>query len=90
MGQRLYLAGCIGLHVNTDYMEYICFHQRGDIFILKGSLLRSSVSATENDLNTLLAKAWASIDWLLVIWKSDLIDKIKRSCFQAAVMSVLL
>ena len=32
-------------------------------------------------LNTRLAKAWTSINRLLVIWKSDLTDKIKRSFF---------
>ena len=37
-----------------------------------------------------LAKAWAAIDRLSVIWKSDLTDKMKRSFFQAAVVSILL
>ena len=36
------------------------------------------------------AKAWTAIDRLLVIWKSDLADQMKRSFFQAAVMSILL
>ena len=53
-------------------------------------LLRSSVSSTENDINTRLAKAWTAIDRLSVIWKSDLAIKIKRSFFQAVVMSILL
>ena len=35
-------------------------------------------------------KAWTATDRLSVIWKSDLSDKINRSFFQAAVMSVLL
>ena len=51
---------------------------------------RSSVSSTERDINTRLAKAWIAIDRLLVIWTSDLTDKIKRSFFQAAVVSNLL
>ena len=34
--------------------------------------------------------AWIAIDRLSVIWKSDLTDKIKRSFFQAAVVSILL
>ena len=29
-------AGGIGLHVNTDKIEYMCFYQRGDISTLKG------------------------------------------------------
>ena len=37
-----------------------------------------------------LAKAWTANDTLSVIWKSDLSDKMKRSFFQAAVVSMLL
>ena len=29
-------AGGIGLHVNADKTEYMCFNQRGDISTLKG------------------------------------------------------
>ena len=87
-------AGCIGLHVNPDKTEYMHFNQSGDISTLNvGSLklvdkftyLGSSISSTENDINTRLAKAWTAIDWLSVIWKSDLVDKMKRNFFQAAV-----
>ena len=35
-------------------------------------------------------KTWTAIDKLLVIWKSDLTNKMKRSFFQAAVVSILL
>ena len=75
------------------------FNQTGDISTLNGSPLKlvdkftylgRSVSSTETDINTRLAKAWAAIDWLSVIWKSDLTDKLKRSFFQAAVVSILL
>ena len=81
-------AAGIGLHVNAHNTEYMCFNQRGDIATLNGiplkqvdkfTYLESSVSSTETDINTRLAKAWAAIDWLLVIWKSDLTDKMKRS-----------
>ena len=51
---------------------------------------RSSVSLSETDINTRLAKAWAAIYRLSVIWKSNLTDKMKHSFFQAAVMSILL
>ena len=37
-----------------------------------------------------LAKAWAAIDRLSIIWKSDLSDKIKWDFFLAAVVSILL
>ena len=69
-------AGGIGLNVNTDKTEYMCFNQRGNISTLNsGSLklvnkftyLGSSVSSTENDINTPLAKAWIAINMLLVI-----------------------
>ena len=36
-----------------------------------------------------LTKAWAAINRLSIIWKSDLTDKIKRSFFQTAVVSIL-
>ena len=89
----------ISLHVNADKTDYMCFNQRGDIFTLKDGPLKlvdkfiylgSSVSSTENDINTRLATAWRAVDRLLVIWKSDLTDKIKRSFFEAAVVSILL
>ena len=77
----------------------MCFNQTGDISTLNGSSLKlvdkltylgSSVSLTETDINMWLAKAWTAIDRLSVIWKSDLTDKMKRSFFQAAVVSILL
>ena len=78
-------AGSIGLHVNADKTEYMCFNQRGDISTQKGgslklvdkfTYLQSSVLSTENDSNIWWAKAWTAIDRLSVIWRSDLIDKI--------------
>ena len=88
-------AAGIGFHINAHKMEYMCFNQTGDISTLNSSPLKlvdkfSSVSSTETDINMRLAKAWAAIDKLSVIWKSDLTDKMKRSFFQAAVVSILL
>ena len=86
-------AGGIDLHVNADKAEYMCFNQRGNITTLKSDLLKlvdmftylgSSVSSTENDINARLGKAWTAISWLVVIWKSDLTDKIKRSFFPSS------
>ena len=37
-----------------------------------------------------LTKTWTAIDKLSIIWKLDLTDKMKRSFFQAAVVSILL
>ena len=89
----------IGLHVNAHKTEYMCFNQSGDISTLnhcslklveKFTYLRSSVSSTETDINTQLTKPWTTINRLSVIWKSDLINKIKRSLLQAAVVLILL
>ena len=89
----------IGLHVNAHKTEYMSFNQTGDIFTLGSSSLQlvdkftylgSSVSSTEKDIDTRLAKAWTAIYRLSVIWKSDLIDKMKLSFFRAAVVSILL
>ena len=89
----------IGLYVNAHKMEYIYFNQRGDISTLNGSSLKlvdkftylgSSVSSTETDINTWLAKAWTVIDRLSVIWKSDLTNKMKCNFFQAVIVWVLL
>ena len=41
-------------------------------------------------IDTWLTKVWTAIDRLSIIWKSDLTDKMKRSFFQAAVVSILL
>ena len=79
-------AGAIGLHMDADKTEYICFNQNGDISTLNsGSLklvdkftyLESSLSSTENDINTRLVKAWTAIERLSVIWK---FDKMQQSC----------
>ena len=77
----------------------MCFNQTSDISTLNGSSLKlvdkftylgSSVSSTETDINTQLAKTWTATDRLSVIWKSDLTNKINRSFFQAVFVSILL
>ena len=77
----------------------MCFNQTGDVSTLDGTSLKlvekfihlgSSVSSTEKNIDTRLTKAWTAIDKLSIIWKSDLIDKMKRSFSQAAVISILL
>ena len=49
-----------------------------------------SVSSTEKDIDTRLEKTWTAIDSLSVVWKSDLSNKMKRSFFQTAVVSIML
>ena len=77
----------------------MCYNQTGDISTLDGTPLklvdkftyiRSSVSSTEKDIDRSLTKAWAAINRLSIIYKSDLTDKMKRSFFQAAVAPILL
>ena len=86
-------AADIGLHSNAQNTEYMCFNQRGDITTLNCSSVKlvdkftyqgSSVSSTETDINSPLSKAWTAID------SPDLTDKIKRSFFQSAFVSILL
>ena len=92
-------AAGIGLHVNAHKTEYMCFNQTGDISTQEGTSLKlverftylgSSVSSTEKGIDTWLTKAWTAIDKLSIIWKSDLTNKMKRSFFQAVVVSILL
>ena len=45
---------------------------------------------SESDLNMRLGKARTVIDRLLIIWKSDLLNKIKLEFFQVVVVSKLL
>ena len=92
-------AAGIGLHVNADKTEYICFQQTGFISTQDGSSLKlvnkftylgSSVSSTENDIDTRLTKAWTAIENLSIIWKPDRTDEMKRSFIQAALVSTML
>ena len=91
-------AADIGLHFNAYKTEYKCYNQTGDISTLDGTSLKlvdkftylgSSVSSTEKDIDIRLTKTRTAIDRLSIIWKSDLTDKMKRSFFQAAVVSIL-
>ena len=77
----------------------ICAITKRDISTLEGTPLKlvdkftylgSSVESTEKDIETRLTKTWTAINRLSIIWKSDLTDKMKRSFFQAAVISILL
>ena len=65
-------------YVNADKTECMYFNQRGDISKLKDGTLKlvdkftylgSSISSTEKDIKTWLAKAWTATDRLSVIWK---------------------
>ena len=60
------------------------------ILFVNNHLFAHIISVSEKDIDTRLTKAWTAIDRLTIIWKSDLTDKMKRSFFQAAVVSILL
>ena len=90
-------AAGICLHVNAHKTEYMCYNQTGDITTLDGTSLKlvdkftylgNSVSSPEKDIDTRLTKVWEAINKLSIIWKSDLADKMKRSFFLAAVVSI--
>ena len=92
-------AAGIVLHVNAHKTEFVCFNQKDDISTLDGTSLKlvdkftylgSSVSSTEKVIDTRLTKAWTAIDKLSIKWKSDMTEKMIRSFFQAAVVSILL
>ena len=77
----------------------MCFNQTGDISTLDGTSLKlvdkftylgSSDSSTEKDIDTRLTKAWTAINKLSIMSKSYLTDRMKRSFFQTAVVSIRL
>ena len=89
----------ISLYMNTNRTDCMHFNRERPIFTLNGDplklidkfmYLRSSVSSTESDVTIHLEKAWTAIGRLLIIWKSDLSDKIKHDFFQVVVVSILL
>ena len=78
---------------------HMFFNLEGDISTLNCSSLKlvdkftylsSSISSTESDISMCLVKAWTAIDRLLIIWKSDLSDKIKWNFIRASVETLLL
>ena len=80
-------AGGIGLHMNTNKTEFICFKQEGAISPLSCWPLKlvdnfsyphSNISSTESNVNIRQAKALAVINRLSIMWKSNLSDEIKR------------
>ena len=87
------------LHVFLSLSCFMCYNQTDDITTLDGTPLKlvdkftylgRSVSSTETDIDRRLTKTWKAINRLSIIWKSNLTDKMKRSFFQAVVVSILL
>ena len=93
-------AAGIGLYVNAHKTEYMFYNQTDYISTLDGTPLKlvdqihlpreQASHQPKSDINTRLKMAWTAINRLSIIWKYDLTDKMKRSFFQAAVVSILL
>ena len=84
-------AAGFGLHVNAHKTEYMCYNQTGDISTLNGTSLKLVDKFTyPGSIINRKGHRHAANDRLSIIWKSDLTDKMKRSFFQAAVVSILL
>ena len=75
----LHQEGAVQGHFKVEFYRYDKF-----------TYLGSSVASTEKVIDTRLTNAWTAINRLSIIWKSDLADGMKRSFFQAAVVSILL
>ena len=87
-------AGGIGLNLNANKTEFMCFKQEGAISTLKFvdqfTYLDSNISSTESNVNIYIGKSWMAVNRLLIIWKSHISDKIRWEFFQAVVVSELL
>ena len=53
--------------------------------VLNFVYLGSEVQSSEKDMTIRIAKAWAALNKLTSIWKSNLPDNLKRSFFRAVV-----
>ena len=83
-------AAGIGLHVNAQDREYICFNQSSDTSTLNRSSLKLVNNFTYLDRHHhATSKGIDSNDRLSITWKSHLTDKIKLSFFQV-IVSILL
>ena len=80
-------AAEIGLGVNADKTEYISLNQTNNSCIksLKGKIikqvndfkyLKSYVASTDHDVNVRIGQAWAALNNMTSIWKSNLSIKL--------------
>ena len=88
----------IGIYVNVNKRMFLRFKQERPMSTLSSKPLNledpftchgRNISSTESNVSMWVGRVWDAVDKLLIIWKSDLSDKIKRVFFQAVVMSVL-
>merc|ERR1711944_113002 len=80
-------------------MEHINFNQEGTIKTKAGKSIKavenfiylgSESNSTEKELKIRIAKAWAALNKINSVWKSNLPNKLKREFFRATVEKVLL
>ena len=94
------LTQVIGLYVNSEKTEYMCLNQDASAGIksLNGGKVKkvddfkyldSYIGTTEQDINTRMAKAWATLNTMNNIWKSNLPNQLKKNVFRAIVETVL-
>ena len=85
----------IGLFMNSNKTVHVSKSKRCHLlikplkFINQFIYISSNISSTESNVNICTGKAWSAIDSLTIIWKSDLIDKIKWISFEVVAVSVL-
>ena len=75
----------IGLKINSDKTEYMSLNSKSDNMISRNGnsiknvdnfkYLGSYIANTENDINTRIAKAWAALNSMNILWKSKLSEK---------------
>ena len=87
-------TGGNGFYMSSNKTELMCFisTQSGKLLKLVDlfTYLSSNISSTESNVNRHIGKKWTAIDWLLIIWKSDLSDEMKWDFFQTMAVTVLL
>ena len=73
------------LQILESYFQNMIIYIRNK-FICLGCNISSAVSS----VNICISKVCTAIDRILILWKSDLSDKIKQEFFQAVAVLVLL
>ena len=90
----------IGLRINSDKMEYISLNQKHNngIKSIKGKIIKqvhdfkhigSYVASTDHNFNVRIVQAWAALNNMTSILKSNLSVKLKTNLFRATVEYIL-
>ena len=81
-----------------DFLNIHCIIKSFKYFLINGKPLQlvdqfiyldSNTLSTENDINKRIRKSLTGIDRLLIIWKSDISDKIFKDFFQDISVTLL-